>query len=227
MIVSVFIISSFQLQAQSSYVKYGNNGAMLSADISFTGDNILNISAILGSSIGGFLDFGVLYEVAFPEGHSINLREEILSINYGTMVMKQDNLAPVSIELAGTYGFSNVIDPSLDNARLQKQGTGFSFGAQIMRDFILHPIFSIRAATVLNYRSYKYTTSLNYVPAPDADPTEYPLIERNESLLFGVNTSFIFTITDGLVISLSTDVLFDTDLQYRLTPGLTLVTFVP
>ena len=226
-IVSVFIISSFQLSAQSSHVRYGSNGAMLSSAISFNRDGILDLSAMLGSSIGGFLDFGVLYSVVFPKGHRINLREEIFSINYGTMVMKQDNLAPISIAVTGTYGFTNVIDYRLENDRLNKEGTGFSFSARLIRDFILNSIFTIRVAAILDYRSYKYTTSLNYVPLPDAEPDVYPLVERDASLLFGANTSLNFTITDGLVISVGTDVLFDTDLKYRFRPRLALVNFVP
>ena len=227
----VLLFASSFLSAQSTYIPYGANGSVFSPAITLGSDEIQNVSMSLGSSIGGFLDIGVLYEVFYPNGHTRTTRDERFAINFGTMIMKQGDLAPISVEINGMYGFSNTIKKSFEKNRLQKKGIGYSLHLGVLRDFILHPILTIHISAVASYSFMKHTTDLNYVPDPsadpDADPLEYPQIDQENLFLFGGGTALTLTVTEGFLISLGTEILLDTDWNVRLRPELSFVTFIP
>ena len=164
--------SHVHIFAQSSYVDSGFNGAMLSAGIAIDRNGISNASALLGNSIGGFLDLGVVLKSGSSTWRKSSAQDITISILYSTMVMKQDDVIPLSLQISGSYGFSSVTNKALEEIRAQKEGTGYSFSILLFRDFFFFPLVRFRIGAATNYEAYRFVTSLRYTPPPD-EPTEY------------------------------------------------------
>src|SRR6056297_3761088 len=128
-----FLLSIGTVSAQSSFTKNGLNGAMFDAYTAFNIDNILdNVGGQIGYSIGGILDVGMKFSVAYDEVEGKDSQETNIGLRYGIMLAKQEELSPVSAELTGNYGYSFIESKYYEDANQQKEGQGYLLRLNLM-----------------------------------------------------------------------------------------------
>ena len=172
LLLIIFSTGAFSLLAQSSYTDHGKNGVLFDLNTSVSGDQLIGgAGGRIGLSIGGVLDVGADFSVLNGKVESEDSQETNIGIRYGVMVLKQDNMSPVSLSFGGTYGYSYVASDYFDTNNQQKEGQGYSLNMELVRDFLLGPFVLFRVGGRGDFRSYYY--KLYEVTAAAADSQEY------------------------------------------------------
>lgn len=199
--LALFCITASPGAAQSSYTQSGLNGALFDAHTAFNIDDIVqSFGGQLGYSIGGILDVGMNFSMAYDEIEGQDSQETNIGIKYGIMLLKQEDLSPVSLELSGSYGYSFVDSKYYDNQDQQKEGQGYNLELYIFRDFSTGVSSGIRLGPFGSFRSYRYNIQ-DISPATEETRTFSPV--RDTIIEYGFDFTIHNTTSQGNTYYLS------------------------
>ena len=218
--VVFFLLSIGIVSAQSSYTKNGLNGAMFDAHSTFNIDNILgNVGGQLGYSIGGILDVGMKFSVAYDEVEGKDSRETNIGLRYGIMLAKQEEHSPVSAELTGNYGYSFIESNYYEDANQQKEGQGYYIRLNVFRNFTTGDSAGIRLGPYAAFRSYSYTIQ---DISPETEEGREFSPERETNFFYGLIGTYHNKTKQGKTYYVSIEPAMDTDFKFsaRLCTGL-------
>lgn len=186
--LAVFCITAFPSMAQSSYTQSGLNGALFDAHTALDMDGIVqSFGGQLGYSIGGILDVGLNFSMSYDEIEGQDSQETNIGLKYGLMLLKQEDLSPVSLELGGSYGYSFVDSNYYENNDQQKEGQGYNIQLKLFRDFSTGDSSAIRFGPFGGFRNYKYTIQ-DISPATEETRTFSPV--RETVIEYGICFTF-------------------------------------
>jgi hypothetical protein len=212
--LAIFCIASFPGTAQSSYTKSGLNGALFDAHTAFNMDDIVqSFGGQLGYSIGGILDVGLNFSMAYDEIEGQASQETNIGMKYGIMLLKQEDLSPVSLELSGSYGYSFVESDYYTDAdpERQKEGRGYQLKLHLLHDFATGNSSAIRLGPFAALRSYRYTVEAISL---GAEEDQEFLSERETGLFYGIELAFHKTSAQGKTYYLSLEPSMDDNLNF-------------
>ena len=186
--LAIFCIASFPGMAQSSYTKSGLNGALFDAHTAFNMDDIVqSFGGQLGYSIGGILDVGMNFSMTYDEVEGQESQETNIGLKYGIMLLKQEDLSPVSLELSGSYGYSFVDSSYYENNDRQKEGHGYHINLHLFHDFGSTFTSAFRIGPFAGFSSYRYTVEAIIL---GAEEEQQFLSERETELFYGLEMTF-------------------------------------
>lgn len=194
---------------QSRYLEEGIGGPGFEFGLGIDDYKLTSFSVATGYSIGGIMDIGVLGERASGTLYTADRTDINFGFVYNLIIVKQKQDLPFSIQLEGSYGYTNVSSDYLDFFHYQKEGQGFKVGASIYSEMAVSDSFSILFGGKSLYENYLFTqTDISDPAAPVVNSTE-----RVEELKLG----FLFYISMKLdrwpVISIGSDVLYPVNEQ--------------
>ncbi len=213
LIICSLSLANADLHAQSSLTKKGLNGALFDIYSSFEPDEIVeNFGGRIGYSIGGILDVGMVFSVRYDEVEGKNLSENNIGLRYGIMLLKQEDLAPLSLEISGAYGYSFIHSNYFENQDQQKEGNGYKLDLKLMRDFATGEKSMLRLGALGRFRSYSYTIQ-DISPATEETREFSP--ERETRYFFGLILSFARRTAQGRTYYFNIEPLSDDELNYQ------------
>ncbi len=210
--LAIFCIASFPGMAQSSYTKSGLNGALFDAHTAFNMDDIVqSFGGQLGYSIGGILDVGMNFSMTYDEVEGQDSQETNIGLKYGIMLLKQEDLSPVSLELSGSYGYSFVDSSYYDDLNRQKEGHGYKINLYLFHDFSSTSTAAFRMGPFAGFSSYRYTVEAIIL---GAEEEQQFLSERETELLYGLELSLHRTSAQGRTYYFSIKPYGDDELKF-------------
>ncbi|NOY09121.1 MAG: hypothetical protein GXP33_09800 [Spirochaetes bacterium] len=201
-IVCVFFISH-SLFAQSRYLEDGISGPGFSFNVGIKNFKLTTIGMAAGYSIGGIMDFGVQMDSEQGTLHNTKSTNTDFDFMYNLIVVKQTEHIPFTIQLEGTYGYTNVSSDYLDSSKYRREGYGFSLGTSIYNELALFLHYSVLLGVKATYRNYIFTQT-------DITPSVPVMnsIERSEEIKVGVLAAFSIKLDNWSIISLGMDLLY-------------------
>lgn len=196
LVVLIFLLAA-PLTAQSSYTQSGLNGALFDAHTAFNLDDIVqSFGGQLGYSIGGILDVGLNFSMTYDQIEGQDLQETNIGIKYGIMLLKQEELSPLSLELSGNYGYSFVDSDyySNDTPEKQKEGQGYDIQLYLFRDYSTGNASAIRFGPFGGFKSYRY--NVEAVSLAPEEEQEYQS-ERETNFIYGIDLTTVHKTTSG------------------------------
>ena len=214
-LLSLFTVFTMPIAAQSSYTKSGLNGAQFDAHTAFNIDDIVqSFGGQLGYSIGGILDIGLDFSMSYDDIEGQDSQETNIGLKYGIMLLKQEDLSPVSLQLSGSYGYSFIDSNYYDNQDLQKEGQGYGLELYLFRDFATGDSSGVRLGPFGGFRSYRYIIQDISLETEEAR-TYSPVRETNFD--FGVNFTIHNTNSQGKTYYFSIKPSGDENLNFAAT----------
>ncbi len=213
--ISLFILLLFlpvSVTAQSEYLENGISGTGFSVASYWESEDFKSIGFSAAYSLAGILDLGLGMDISF----GYESRELNGYILYNVFVLKQDHNMPISFQITGSYGLTNVSSDYLDNNALIKRGWGFTIGARILRDFMVSSVFGVQPGLFFYYRSYRF------IIEPESQPSEVESpgsVEVEDNIYYGALLSLFFkTSHTGAILSTTFEGMMDPDFNMRFGP---------
>ena len=208
----VFFNLPSALFAQSNTTKSGLNGALFDVYTSFDIENILkNCGGRLGYSISGILDIGMDFDIQRGKIEGTNSTETNIGIRYGVMLLKQEELAPFSLEIGGSYGYSLIECGYYNDEGLQEEGAGYKLHTRILRDYQIDKASQFRIGIIGSVRNYNYTTERIALAAEEA---QLYSIERQIDFQYGLIGAYTKTTGKGSTYCIGLEPLMDENLNF-------------
>ncbi len=233
LIALTMVVVAQVLVAQTGELEPRTNTVYVGGNLGIEPGTALGVAAGTGMTVAGVLDIGFNYGLRRPQGDAPE-EQTAIGLTYAVTALKQGTAFPLSAQVYGDYSFRTASSQVLSDARLQKEGFGYSLGILLARDFRLFGPVELRVAGLAEWRLSRYVTKLTftYVP-PDADApedpdaaeppvdyTEYPLTTRVTRLQSGGYAGLSVAIGQGAGVSAGCALLWDTDLNLLVRPEL-------
>ena len=215
----LLLVPFMGIGAQSSYLDNGTNGAGVGANAYWDRGNFDGIGIRAGYSLAGILDLGLGLDMGFSEIRSYGARDVNGYIIYNIIVLKQQELLPLSWQIIGSYGLSITDSDYLADNALIRTGTGFSIGTVLFTDIMFAEAFGLRPGLFVSYRRYQLAVTTETSPVTDS---AYPLLEVDQELFFGMQLGLLFKFDTGPVIAISFAGMIDLDLGFKFGPSIDL-----
>lgn len=197
----ILLLFVFAANAQSRYLEKGIGGSCFQFDTLFDASGLSSFGLSAAYSIGGSMDIGFSLDRAAGSVEGFDSTEWSFDFLYNIIVIKQSDYIPVSLQLEGTYGFTNISSDYLTNQDYTLEGQGFSVGASVFREFNSKGLFSFLVGAKGQYKNYLFTTTDN----SDSSSTT----ERNENFKWGGIAGISFKPVRWPVFTIQTEILYD------------------
>jgi len=153
-ILFLFILS-VNTYSQSRYLENGIAGSAFKFNTKLSDSGLKSVGISAAYSIGGIMDIGLEMnrqseKILTHVGTNWNL-----NFLYNIIVLKQSDYIPLSIQLEGKYGFTNVTSDTLILNTLE--GQGFNLGISVFREFFSKKLISFLIGAKGSYSNFNYT----------------------------------------------------------------------
>jgi len=207
----MFCFKTINLVSQSRYLENGISGSQfqLNTTIDSTGVNSLGLSSAY--SIGGIMDIGFNLARATAMLEGFDSTEWSFDFLYNIIVLKQSENMPLSLQLEGLYGYTNVSSAYLDANAKTYDGQGFLVGASIFREFNKKGLFSFLIGAKGIYRNYMFTETTTTVtdPGPPIVSSTTTTSNRREKFAFGGIAAVSLRPKKWPIFTIEVEVLYD------------------
>ena len=194
-----------QLHSQSRYLESGIGGSCFKINTAIEEEQFLSAGISAAYSIGGIMDIGVSLVRETGTILTYSSTDWRFSLMYNLIVIKQTSYVPLSVQLEGNYGYTNVSSEYLDINQFSRESQGYDLGISLFREFNRRGIISVIAGAKGVYNNTLLTEMNNQVPS---DPT-INFEEREEVLLWGGLSAITVKPDKWPYFSLELNVLFD------------------
>lgn len=198
------------LFAQGAYLDKGVNGFGAETRLMLADGQFAGLGITSGYSIAGVLDIGGRVDATLDELGGEDATDLRVAFDYRINVVKQSRGVPVSLQIAGSYGFNNVVSDYLVANSATRRGSGYSIGLNLASNIPLTPVWFIRVNLLGDYASTLYTT----VGSPLAGT------ERVGGLRFGGGLGLLVAFPAGPILVLQAEMRADPDLELQIHPVL-------
>lgn len=213
--VFFFLIITVNVYSQSRYLEDGISGSSFKATASFDEKGFSNAGISAAYSIGGIMDIGFRLKRGTGTIESYDRTDWNFDFLYNIVVLKQKEYIPLSLQLEGSYGFSNISSTYYDNEDIEYSGQGFQIGASLFREFNRKSIFSVLVGITASYRNFLFTQIDSTDPAATTTVTD-----RDETFLWGGTAGFSLKPENAPYFTLEVDVLYNqTDKEIQVEPA--------
>ena len=223
MVKKIILILAFTLSgigtlfSQSTYLMAGENGSGLEASFLISGQDLIRFGGSMGFSLGGRMDIGMYIDRGSDDTVPEGADSLDFGIIYNYILLGQTVGLPISAQILGAYGISNVRSDQLDAANAERTGLGWTAGIRLFRDFYFVPEFTFRLGGEFSYSAARYETA-----AASGDPADLPPgydpVERIQRYHYGIVSGLALRLIGWPVIALGFDVLFDQDGEINFRP---------
>ncbi len=201
------------LFSQSEYLDNGVNGTGLSVHSYWDSGEFRSVGFSGAFSLAGILDLGLGVDISLGA-----TREVSGFILYNVFLLKQERQMPISFQIIGTYGFTNVSSYYRDSKYWIRRGSGFTIGAKLFRIFMISAVAGIRPGIFSYYKSYRFVTEEESQWA-EAEFERY--VEVEDNIYYGAFLSLLFkTSNSGPIISTTFEGMMDPDFNISFGPKL-------
>jgi len=180
------------LVAQGAYLDKGVNGVGAELRAAWTLEGFAGLGVMSGYSIGGVLDIGADLDFSLGELYGNETSDLRLAFVYSVNLLKQSGNVPVSLQVQGSYGVSNVISRYLEDDGAARRGQGYTIGVALSRSFRLSSLALVRLNVLADYQSVTFAT-IGGATIPDS--TDY-----GRNLYFGGAIGLVFELQSGAVL---------------------------
>ena len=193
--------------AQSKFLGNGIGGS--SFEITTAIDNnsqVISVGAGSAFSIGGIMDFGFKLNRGTGTILGYDRTDWNFNFKYNLIVIKQTVKIPISFQLEGSYGYTNITSEYLDIFNYQRYSRGFELGVLLFHEINQSGFITFLFGGTAAYSNYN-TTELN-IQNPNAPVINN--VEKDENIRWGGLSAFSLKPQNGpfftLQIIMSSDV---------------------
>ena len=204
----ILLLCAFAAGAQGGYLEKGANGIGSEARVMWALDGFKGIGILSGYSIAGILDVGGSVDLTRGMLQGYDSTDLRAAFDYRINVLKQSPGVPLSLQIRGSYGLSNVLSEYLDDDHATRRGTGYTLGLNLSSNIGLTDFWLVRVGLLGDYGSTTYTTvgdTLNTV-------------EREANLHFGGALGFLFVFRGGATLAAQVELRADQNLELEIHP---------
>jgi hypothetical protein len=220
-LVAILLLCSISLFAQGAYLEKGDNGFGVEVRGMWTPEAFKGVGFTAGYSIAGILDVGIDLSYSLGELSGSDSTELSLGFDYNVSVVKQSARVPLSVQILGSYGLTNVSSDALP-PDLVRRATGYTIGVSLGRNFRLTSFWMLRITGLLDYESKTYTDTEVFINA-DGDPVVTVVnLDHMTNLFYGGGLGFLFVFPKGQILAVQAEVRADEDLDLQIHPILAL-----
>jgi hypothetical protein len=220
-LVAILLFCSISLFAQGAYLEKGDNGFGVEVRGMWTPEAFKGVGFTAGYSIAGILDVGFDLGYTLGELSGSDSTELSLGFDYNVNVVKQSAGVPLSVQILGSYGLTNVSSDALP-PDLVRRATGYTIGVSLGRNFRLTSFWMLRITGLLDYESKTYTDTEVFINA-DGDPVVTVVnLDHMTNLFYGGGLGFLFVFPKGQILAVQAEVRADEALELQIHPILAL-----
>lgn len=221
-LVAILFLCSISLFAQGAYLEKGENGFGTEIRGIWTPDDFVGVGLTAGYSIAGILDVGFGLGYTLGELSGSDSTELSLGFDYNVSVIKQSARVPLSVQILGSYGLTDVSSDALPPDRVRR-ATGYTVGMNLGRNFRLTSFLLLRVTGLLDYESKTYTDT-EVVSTGAGGETVVTIVNRDDvkNLFFGGGLGFLFVFPKGQTVALQAEVRANEDSDLQIHPILAL-----
>ncbi len=214
LVILFTLLVSASLFSQSEYLDNGVNGTGLSIHSYWDSGEFRSVGFSGAFSLAGILDLGLGVDISLGA-----TREVSGFILYNVFLIKQERQMPISFQIIGTYGFTNISSYYYrDSNDWIRRGWGFTIGAKLFRIFMISAVAGIRPGIFFYYKSYRFVTESEAQPA-EAEFERF--VELEDNIYYGAFLSLLFkTSNSGPIISTTFEGMMDPDFNISFGPKL-------
>ncbi|MBI9099941.1 MAG: hypothetical protein JEY91_15780 [Spirochaetaceae bacterium] len=148
---------SFSAYSQSRYLENGYNGSCFQFNTVITEDGFTTFGGSAAYSINGIMDIGFQMNYESSSIEEEPSKEWDFNFLYNIIVIKQTDYVPLSLQLEGSYGYTNISSDYLTDLDRTLEGQGFKIGASVFREFLSRKVVSFLVGGKVSYKNFVYT----------------------------------------------------------------------
>lgn len=183
------------ISAQSRHLEDGIGGPGFEFSTVIDDYKLTTIVMTAAYSIGGIMDIGFFINREKGTLYNFDRTDINAGFIYNLIVVKQTEYNPFSLQLEGSYGYTNVSSDYLDFFDIQMVGQGFKFGLSLYSELAVFSNFAILVGGKGFYKNYIFTETIAGS-------------ERVEELKYGFLSTLSMKLDNWPIISLGVEVLY-------------------
>ncbi|MCK5152955.1 MAG: hypothetical protein KAQ93_01230 [Spirochaetales bacterium] len=195
LIIALLFIFSGTVSAQSRHLEDGIGGPGFEFSMGLIDYNLSTFGVSAAYSIGGIMDIGFYTNRETGTLYNFDRTDISVGFLYNLIVVKQTEYVPFSLQLEGSYGYTNVDSDYLTNTSQEREGQGFTIGVSLYNEISVFSNFGILLGGKGLYKNYIFTETIAGT-------------ERAEELKYGLISAVSLKLDNWPIIALGVEVLY-------------------
>jgi hypothetical protein len=197
LIITLLFIFPGTVSAQSRFLEDGIGGPGFEFSMGIEDYKFSTIGVNAAYSIGGIMDIGFYSNRETGTLYNFDRTDINIGFLYNFIVVKQTEYVPFSLQLEGSYGYTNVDSDYLTQTSQEREGQGFTLGVSLYNEIPLFLNFTILIGGKGSYKNYIFTETIAGS-------------ERTEELKYGFISAVSMKLDNWPIIALGLEVLYST-----------------